>query len=1022
MTLTALALRRPVTVCMFFACWVVVGLLASQRLPLERLPDIEFPGLFVELPYRNATPEDVERHITRPVEEALATLPGIQRMNSESRDTGAGVFVQFDWGDDLAARGVEARDRIDSIRQSLPADLERVRVRKFSAGDEPMMTYRLSSDARDLGASFDLLNRNLKRRLERLEGVSRVDLYGVEQKQVRIELNAERVAAHRVDLLGLAKTLGAANFALSAGDLTQDGTRYYVKPEGRLDSLEAIRAFVIGPGGLRLGDIAEVVFADPVLAYGRHLNRQYAVGVSIFKETGANLVDVAQRVEAEVSAIRELPEMSGVNLYLMDDQATDVKRSLEELIEAGLVGALLSILVLYLFLRDLKMTLIVTASVPLSLTITLAAMYFFGFSLNILTLMGLMLAVGMLVDNAVVVTESIFTERAHYPDDPAAATLAGVRGVGLAVTAGTLTTAIVFLPNIFGEQNNITVFLSHVALTICVSLLASLLVAVTLIPQLTTRMRVAAVTAGSDWVHALARAHGRLLRWTFGHRWLAALIVIAVLCSVVVPAGLVKADMFPQSEGNRLFLRYNINNVYAVAKVEEAVDTIENYLYDRLDEFEIESVYSYFDQGRAESSILLRPEAQRSKSTAEIRELIRKDLPRLAIGEPSFDANRSGAEGKLSVQIYGETSTRLRAVAQEALAILRQLPDLTDVRIVAEAEDWEVQVRVERERARQLGFSSQQVAEVVAGAMRGTELRPFRTATGEAPMLLQFRREDRANLDALSALPLLSPQGNTVSLGTVARLGIADVPGTIRREDRRTSLNIEFNTREGVTAEDAKKSLERVLGQMQFPAGYGWGYGRAFDNEQESMQVMVVNMLLALALIYLVMAALFESTLMPAAIVTGIGFSFIGVYWFFLLTGTSFSFMAMIGMLILMGIVVNNGIVLIDHVTHLRGQGLSREEALLQGSRDRLRPILMTAGTTVLGMVPLALSQTTIGGGGPPYYPMARAIIGGLTFSTVISLWLLPVIYVWLDDLHQWARRVLARARGLALPVRKISA
>jgi hydrophobic/amphiphilic exporter-1 (mainly G- bacteria), HAE1 family len=1006
--LTALSLRRPVTVAMFFVCMTVIGLLGGNRLPLEFLPDIEFPGIFIQIPYRNSTPEEVERRITRPVEEALATLPGIQRMNSESSDAGAGIFILFDWGEDLAIKGVEARDKIDAVRDALPQDIERIQIQKFEAGSIPVLTLRVSAE-RDLSNAYDMLERNLKRRIERLPGVSRVELYGVEPKEVRIELAADRVAAHGVDLRQLSASLTRANFAQTAGHFIEAGKRYYVKPEGRFASIEQIRDLVIDRRGLRLGDIAEVEYADPVRSYGRHLDGRYAIGLNVFKETGANMVAVADRALGEIDAVRALPEMAGVTLYVMQNTAADVRSSLDDLVKAGMIGALLSIAVLYLFLRDWRMTLIVTSAVPLSLTITLAVMFFLGMSLNILSLMGLMLSVGMLVDNAVVVTESIFKARAEGRS-AREATLEGVRGVALAVALGTLTTAIVFLPNLFGEQNEITVYLSHVAVTICVSLAASLLIALTLIPQLTTRIALSG-NGHVRWIETFADRYARLLTWTLRHPGKTGLAIVLILASVAVPASLVKQDFFPQDSSRRLFLPYNLNGVYRLSKVRESVETIERYLLGNKERFEIESVYSYFDLGRAETSIILVDKEQRKQSPAAIIEAIRKDLPKIAIGEPSFDQNRQGANEKLSVQVFGESSERLREVALEVERILRGADGLTDVRLKASAEDWEVRVRVDRDKARLYGLSSQEVAEVVAGAMRGVPLRPYRTSTGEVELLLQFRLQDRLDLDALRALPVITPTGERVALTALAELSIGDVPGMIRREDRHAALAIEFGTAEGTTSEDARSRVKERLASVQMPPGYSWGFGRAFSDEEESMKTMMQNMLLAIACIYIVMAVLFESVLAPSAIITGILFSFVGVWWFFLGTGTDFSFMAMIGMLVLMGIVVNNGIVLIDHVNQLRTAGLSREQAVVKGSRDRLRPILMTAATTVLGMVPLALGDTSIGGDGPAYYPMARAIIGGLVFATFVSLLVLPTIYLALEDLGHWGRRVLHRAR-----------
>lgn len=1015
MKITELALRRPVTVAMFFVCVSVIGVLGGQRLPLESLPDIEFPGLNINLPYRNSTPEEVERRITRPVEEALSTISGVKHINSDSTENGAQISLNFEWGQDLATKGVEARDKIDALRAQLPADLERVLIQKFNASDQPMLVLRISSDGRDLASAYDMLNRSLKRRIERLEGVSRVELYGVEARQVRVELSAEAVAAHAVDLRQLAETLGAANFALSAGNLVESGRRYYVKPEGRFDSLEDVSNFVINREGLRLGDIAEIVHADPVLTYGRHLNQRYAVGLNVFKETGANLVEVSDRAKAEVEKIQRLPEMQGINLILFNDSAQDVKNSLRDLVEAGLIGALFSVIVLWLFMRDLKMTLIVALSVPLSLLMTLAAMFFLGFSINVLSLMGLMLSVGMLIDNSVVVTESIFRERAENPD-PRAATLDGVSKVGLAVVLGTLTTSIVFLPNIFGRQNDITVFLAHVALTICVSLAASLLVAITLIPQLTTRIPPGS-RIGRAWMDRLSARYVRVLEASLRHPARMALLVLALLGSAAIPMSQTETDMFPSGDGTRLFIQYNLNSVYRLSKVEESVNLVEGWLNQHKDELEIDSIYSYYDIERAFTLLYLKDPKlhERSKNGEQIQEIIRKGLPKIAIGDPSFEEQRGGSGQKLSVQVYGETSEQLQDVASDVARVLKTLPGLADVRIEQGAKNWEVRVRVDRDRARARGLSSQQVAEVVAGAMRGTPLKPYRTSTGEIEMILQFRRADRLDLEALMSLPIITPAGERVTLGTVAQLSEGEVPSVIKREDRRISISVSFSMREGVTAEDAQKRVEQTLSQLQFPSGYGWAFGRAFEEEDEEMQVMMTNMLLALACIYIVMAALFESVLAPTAIITGILFSFVGVYWFFFLTGTTFSFMATIGMLVLMGIVVNNGIVLIERAHQLRAQGLPRERALIQASHDRLRPILMTAASTVLAMVPLALGGTTVGGDGPPYYPMARAVIGGLTFATLVSLVMLPSLYLWIEDLGNWGARQWRRAMGVPL-------
>ncbi|PWN55889.1 efflux RND transporter permease subunit [Abyssibacter profundi] len=1011
MSLTELSLRRPVTVTMVFVCLAVIGTLSSRLLPLEFLPEMEFPGIYVELPYRNSTPEEVERLIVRPVEEALSTLSGVKRMNSESREDGGGVFVQFDWGADLRIKGVEARDKIDAIRDSLPDELQRIRFQKFNASDQPILVLRVSAN-RDLADAYDMLNRNLRRRVERIQGVSRVELYGVWAKEVRIELSADRVATHQVDLRQVAEHLRAANFEFTAGEIAERRRRFTVKPNARFNSLEEIEQLVVGERGLRLGDIAEVRYTDPVRTRGRHLDGKYAIGLNIFKENGANLVEVADAVLAEIDVISGLREMQGITLYAMDNQAAGVKDSLNELLMSGLVGALLSILVLYAFLRDWPMTLIVALSVPFSILITLGSMYFLGFTLNILSMMGLMLSIGMLVDNAVVVTESVFTNRERFPNDPQRATIAGVDAVALAVTAGTLTTAIVFLPNIFGKKDEMSMFMSHVAITICISLAASLAIARTLIPQLASRIQ-GRVNQGGRIMQAILRRYPRMIAWTLRHRWVAIVTALGVGVSVIplFASGLVKADMFPRNDTERLFLPYHVNGVYALDKVEAAVDEIEAYLFANKEAFEFDSVYSFYDLGRAESTIILKDAEARTQSVEELKNAIMAGLPKIAIGNPTFNEQRSGGE-QLSLFITGESTERLNEVAEGVARLLEGVSGIRDARVEADASSWEVRVRVDRDRARKVGLTSQQVAESVATAIRGVELRPYRAATGEIDLLLQFRRADRLNLDQLRLLPIRTADGSSVVLGQIAELSIGDVPATIRRQDRRTGLRVNLFTQDDVTPDELRERMTPLMDQYRMPPGYDWRYGRAFNQQDENMGSMVTNLLLALILIYLVMAAMFESILAPFAIITGIGFSFIGVFWFFALTGTTFQFMAMIGMLILMGVVVNNGIVLIDHIRNLRVGGMPRDEAIATGARDRLRPILMTVGTTVLGLIPLSVGTASVGGDGPPYFPMARAIIGGLTFSTVVSLLFLPAIYSLLDDFGLWLRRLSRGARG----------
>jgi len=514
-------------------------------------------------------------------------------------------------------------------------------------------------------------------------------------------------------------------------------------------------------------------------------------------------------------------------------------------------------------------------------------------------------------------------------------------------------------------------------------------------------------------VDRLGERYRAALDWSLRHRAVTVSVSLALLLSIAVPMQFVKKSMFDQSEDRRLRLHYHVNGSYTLEKVEQAVDVYEEYLFANQDDFEIESIYTFYNSNYAMSTILLEKGREAKKSMDDIREAIRKDLPRLPITEPSFEwHSASGQDESVRVQLAGKSSEELAALSRDVAWSLSQIKGLADVRSEAEIGTEEVHVVVDRLRARQSGFSTQEVANVVAAAMRGINLRPFQGDGTEIPVKVEVQDKDRQTLEDLENLPLFSAGAEPVKLASLAAFSVRRGPQTIHRENRTTSIGVTANL-SGITMEEARQKIGAVLANFNFPPGYTWNYGQAFDHEEATFKTMLLNIVLALVLIYFVMAALFESLLFPAAIWTQVIYAVVGVYWFFLMTGTKMNMMAMIGILILIGVVVNNGIVLIDYVNQLRARGLSRRDALLEGGQARMRPILMTAGTTVLSLVPLCMATTEIGGaGGPAYFPMARAIVGGLVFSTVITLLILPTTYSILDDWRAWASRTLWAARA----------
>lgn len=1022
MSVAEFSIRRPVTTIMCFVSLVVVGLIAAFRLPLEALPDISAPFLFVQLPYTGSTPDEVERNLVRPTEEALATMTGIKRMRSTATADGANIFIEFsDWDRDIAIAASDARERIDAIRADLPTDLRRYNVFKWSSSDQPVLKVRLAGAA-DLTGAYDMLDREFKRRLERIPGVAKVSVSGAPPNEVEIAIAPDRLSAHNLSLNQLSERLGKLNFSLSAGQIDDNGQRLRVQPVGELRDLQELRDLVIDAKGLRLGDIAEVRLKPTRMSYGRRLDGRPAVGLDVFKERSANLVEVSRAVLAEVEQIRKQPALSDVQIKVIDNQGKAVTSSLAELAEAGAVGLLLSVTVLFFFLRHWPSTLMVTLAIPICFAITLGFMYFAGVTLNILTMMGLLLAVGMLVDNAVVVVESIYQERERMPDQPQRASIVGTRNVAIALSAGTLCHCIVFLPNLFGETNNISIFMSQIAITISVSLLASWLVAVSLIPMLSARMRTPALLhSPHGLIPRLQRRYARVLAWSLAHRGWSVCAIVLISALSVIPMLQTKKDMFGGDGGEQVFIGYQWKGAYTREQMAEEVTRLERFIDARRAQYHVTQVYSWFSEEEG-SSTTLTVDLKQVRDLPALMERIRKELPRSArvdfhVGNSNGGDGGNGGGQTVQVQLVGDSTEALRALADDVVPLLARRKELRDVRVDSGDRSTELAVRVDRERAAAFGFSAEQVASFVGLALRGASLREFRHGDNEVPVWVRFAGAEQTSPEDLDSFNVRTQDGRSVPLLSLVETQPRAAATQIARTNRQTTLTITANLGAKVTAPEAKQAIEDTLKAVDFPVGYRYSFdGADGQDDDQASQQMLFNLLIALVMIYVVMAAMFESLLFPVAIMSGVLFSVFGVFWLFWITGTSFGIMAFIGILVLMGVVVNNGIVMIEHINNLRRRGLGRTEALIEGSRERLRPIMMTMGTAILAMVPISLTTTQMFGDGPAYYPMARAIAGGLAFSTVVSLLFLPTIYAILDDLSNGVAGLVRRARGIAAP------
>jgi HAE1 family hydrophobic/amphiphilic exporter-1 len=987
------ALRYPVTASMVLVSVVAVGLISAPKLPLAFLPEVDFPGLEINIPYPNALPAQVEEEITRPAEEALATLSRVRRISSYSSPNSSDINMEFDWGEDIAPLRVEAREKLERIRAQLPADVDVIQVNSFRSSDIPVLECRISAQ-RDLSRDYELLNRHVADPLRRVPGVAKVELYGVERPQITIEFHLDDLKRHSIDAGELLARLDASNRSASVGQIRRGQDQWPLRTVNQFTSLEEIREFPVDNKGLKLADVATVEYREPDLDYGRHLNESRAIGLNVIKESGANTVHVASAARKVLNEIGNDPTMKGIQVLTFTDQAEEITNSLRGLLEAGLIGAFLAVVVLFFFLRNTVTTLVVAASIPFSLCAAAALLYFTGRSLNILSMMGLMLAVGMLVDNAVVVLESIYRHREKGHSRLRAA-LAGSQEVLPAVVAATGTSIIVFLPLVLGGKTEITTWIGEVGRTIIFTLVCSLFLSLTAIPLAMGRALPVTTLKPSAWITWLSAMHQRILEWTLRHRVATAGIAVAIFLAAVAAFIPVDKSSFTATKVEAVTVNYDFTDNVNYREAEKYCTKVERWIDARKDSLHVKSTYSYFGNNQAFTRAYLASGYADDDGATALRKRLREELPPIAGVKVQLGDNENSGASQLAVRLFGEPGPRLDQLGEEVQRRLALIPGLTDLKVGGERGREEVEVSVDRDRAARYGLTSSEAGRAVAMFFRGRPLARFRGPEGEVEMEAKLAESDRSSVDGLSDMPIRTPNGGSVPLGALASFQKVRTPSSVERQMRHTVLTITGNL-DPKRVGEIRKAATRDMNAMSFPTGYSWSYGQGFQQEDATQQELLLNLVMALLLVYLVMASLFESLLHPFAIMLALPFAFVGIAWMCLLTHSPFNLMAQIGLLILIGIVVNNGIVLIYRVHQLRKSGVPRREAILEAARVRLRPILMTVTATVLGLAPLAVGQNHVGD--VLYFPLARTVIGGLLASAVLTLVLVPCLYTLLED------------------------
>ena len=1026
--LSEFSIRFPVTICMVLVSFLLLGVVSIFKIPLVLFPSINAPEIVVIVPYPNSTPEQIQESITRPLEEALSTLPYVERITAWSDADQAVVQMTFPWDRDVDILRSEARELVERARVDLPEDVDRILVQNFNTNDIPIIEGRIASH-QDLRGAYDLLETRIKKPLESVPGVAEVAIGGVDPREVDIYLKLDAIKRYSVDVDALFRRLDSANLNLTLGKLDDSDNRYRVISKGAVATLEQLQAFPINERGLTLGEIATVVLSEPDPAMGRHLNGEFAIALEIRKASDANTVQTVDRVMARIEELNDDPVLEGIEVLVWHNAGQEITKSLSGLLNAGLVGAGLAVVVLFLFLRRIGATLLIGLAIPFSVVSAIGFLYLLGYDLNVLSMMGLMLATGMLVDNAVVVLESIF-QRLEKGDDRVTASCVGTQEVIRAVVAATLTSVIIFVPLVFGQETNLTIFLAQTGVAIMITLACSLFISLTLIPMAAGKVLSAKAVQQGDWTtrniqrlgawwqsrrppksgrsgRGIVERYLGVMSWTLGHRYVVGLIVVPI----VVVASFYVLMQLPDSsydaeELTDLQIQYEFTENFHYAKIErDFINPVEAYLRENQKAFNIQDVYSYYANNEAATRIYFDKENIRLDDLREIRRKISEGLPsipgaRIRLGGQEGGENRNW----IGVSLYGEDPAKLMGLAREARRRLDRTDQFAELYTALDSGQQEVQLVLDRQLARHYDVSPQSVSNILGIVLRGREIRGFQTSDGEVTIWVKLQPGDREDLEDLESMVVGGgPNGEQILLSQVADLRIVRTPGVIQREDRRTYTEMWCNY-SGEQEEVGKDLVRETLDEMEFPDGYSWSFGYYTLRSGKEDQEFLFNILLALFMVYFVMASLFESLAHPFAIMISLLFAFVGVAWFLLITGTPFNIMAQIGILILIGIVVNNGIVLIDHINNLRRSGLSRAEAILSGCRERFRPILMTAATTVVGLIPLAVGDSSLFD--LRYFPMARTLMGGLIASTVLTLVVLPTYYTLMDDLAEGTRRL----------------
>lgn len=1027
MKLANVSIQRPVLATMMIVSLLVLGLFALNRLNVDLYPDVDVPFVVITTVLPGAGPEQIETDVTKPIEDAVNPIEGVKHIESRSQENVSIVIIEFRLEVDGKLAAQDVREKLAAIRNELPDDIEEPVIQRYDPASQPIMTLSVSGALSEKELTT-FTKDVVKKRLENVLGVGSVTLVGGSEREIQVNVDVNRLKAYSLSIQDVALSVGINNMEIPGGNLEQGSRQLLLRTEGKLKSIDEFKNIIIIENNgdvVRLGEIAEIVDGVKTKTSIARYNGRPSVGLDIMKQSGANTVQVADEINKEITKLnKELPD--GIQLAVATDGSVYIRDSVNDVLFDLLYGGLLAVIVVYLFLANIRSTIISAIALPTSVIATFFFMYMMNFTLNMMSLLALSLAVGLLIDDAIVVIENIY-RHLDEGESPFEAAKKGTAEIGLAVLATTFTIVAVFVPVAF-MPGIIGRFFYEFGLTVSIAVLISLFVAFTLTPMLSSRWLKAEdehlrLTKNpinnflyyfNNAFNALNGYYRRLLGWSLRHRMIVLFGSIGVFFLSMFMAGLLGSEFFPNADRSEFFINVSAPAGSSLEKTDEICRSIEDYLKEQPEVANILTSIGGDNIAPSEAKINVKL-VKRHNRTMSDKQLI--DLTREAIADlhpgAEYDfrveSGPGGNEKPVTLSIRGQKLKELEPIADQVKKMLTETKGAVDVSSSLEASKPELRIRIDRNKAADLGVNVYSIASEVRSMVDGYEATKFQEGDEQYDVRVRLNKNYRTSADDIRNLLVKSSKKGAYGETITLRLGdIAEViegvgPTIIYRYNRQQEIRVDANL-SGALLGDVLGAVMKETATVNLPSGTSINVIGEGEMQEESFGNILLSLALAIIFVYIVLAMQFESFVYPMSIMLALPMSIIGAILFLLLFGGSLSVMALIGIIMLMGLVTKNAILLIDYTNVQRSLGLSRTDALLKAGPTRLRPILMTTLAMIFGMVPVAVG---LGEGSEFRSPMGQAVIGGLITSTMLTLVVVPVVYTLLDDIS------FAKMRGI---------